>query len=90
MQLFNFSRIRYLHKALRRSRAKIISAYNAAGYVEKNDTNLYTPNNLTANKEGDGPVHVKFGDCSGKTANCIPITASWNCAARLVGRSRNS
>lgn len=60
-----------------------ISVYNAAGYFEKNSANAYTLNNLTAKKDGDGSVHVQFGDCSAKVANCIPIADGWNYTVRL-------
>jgi len=60
-----------------------ISVYNAAGYFEKNSANAYTLNNLTAKKDSDGSVHVQFGDCSAKVANCIPIADGWNYTVRL-------
>ncbi|MGA1833700.1 MULTISPECIES: DUF1254 domain-containing protein [Rhizobium] len=60
-----------------------ISVYNAAGYFEKNSANAYTLNNLTAKKDNDGSVHVQFGDCSAKVANCIPIADGWNYTVRL-------
>ena len=60
-----------------------ISVYNAKGYFEKNDLGAYTLNNLTARKENNGSVHVQFGACDGKIANCIPIMNGWNYTVRL-------
>ena len=60
-----------------------ISVYNAQGYFEKNSTNAYTLNNLTAEKNQDGSVTVQFGGCDGKSPNCLPITSGWNYIVRL-------
>lgn len=60
-----------------------ISVYNAKGYFEKNPSNAYSINNMTANKETDGSVTVQFGGCDGKIANCLPITPGWNYLVRL-------
>jgi hypothetical protein len=60
-----------------------ISVYNKEGYFEKNEHNSYTLNNLTAKKNDDGSVFVQFGDCDGKTPNCLPITPGWNYIVRL-------
>jgi len=60
-----------------------LSVYNAAGYFEKNDLDAYSLNNITAKKSDDGSVTMQFGGCDGKTANCLPITPSWNYWVRL-------
>lgn len=60
-----------------------ISIYNAAGYFEPNEANVYTLNNLTAEKGDDGSVNVQFGGCDGQTPNCLPITPGWNYMVRL-------
>jgi hypothetical protein len=60
-----------------------ISVYNAEGRFVKNEHNAYTLNNITAKKGEDGSVTVQFGDCDGKTPNCLPITPGWNYLVRL-------
>lgn len=60
-----------------------ISRYNAEGYFEKNADDAYTVNNLTATKEGDGSIVVRFGGCEGKIPNCLPISPGWNYTVRL-------
>jgi hypothetical protein len=60
-----------------------ISVYNASGYFEPNKLNAYSLNNITAKKESDGSVNVRFGGCDGKNANCLPITPGWNYWVRL-------
>lgn len=60
-----------------------ISVYNAGGYFEKNDLNVYSLNNVNAKKTEDGAVTVQFGGCDGKIANCLPITSGWNYWVRL-------
>jgi hypothetical protein len=64
-----------------------ISVYNAEGYYQKNEYNAYTLNNLTAQKNADGSIDVRFGGCDGKVPNCLPITKGWNYMVRLY-RSR--
>jgi hypothetical protein len=60
-----------------------ISVYNKEGYFEKNDCDAYTLNNITAKKEADGSVVVKFGGCDNNTYNCIPVRPGWNYWVRL-------
>ena len=60
-----------------------ISLYNAEGYYEKNLYNAYTLNNITAQKERDGSIAIRFGGCDGKTPNCLPIMKGWNYMVRL-------
>jgi hypothetical protein len=60
-----------------------ISVYNADGYFQKNSLNTYSLNNVTAKKSPDGSVTIQFGDCDGKTPNCLPITPGWNYWVRL-------
>jgi hypothetical protein len=59
-----------------------ITVYNAEGYLQKNEDNAYSLNNLTAKKNDDGSVTIQFG-CDGKAANCLPITPGWNYMVRL-------
>ena len=60
-----------------------ISLYNGEGYFQKNDTNAYSLNNITAKKGADGSVAVQFGGCDGKIVNCLPIMNGWNYTVRL-------
>jgi len=60
-----------------------ISVYNAEGYYEKNPHNAYTLNNITAQKERDGSIEVRFGGCEEKSPNCLPIMKGWNYMVRL-------
>ncbi|MNP60650.1 hypothetical protein D3C76_1557510 [compost metagenome] len=60
-----------------------ISVYNDRGYYEKNALNAYTINNITAKKDADGAVTVRFGGCDGKVPNCLPVTKGWNYMVRL-------
>lgn len=60
-----------------------ISIYNAKGYFEPNPQNAYTLNNITAKKSEDGSIRIQFGECDGKTANCLPIVPGWNYIVRL-------
>lgn len=60
-----------------------VTVYNAEGYLEKNDRNAYSINNITAKKETDGSVKIQFGGCDDKTSNCLPIVNGWNYTVRL-------
>ena len=60
-----------------------ISVYNAKGYFEKNSSDAYTLNDITAKKSADGTVAVQFGGCDGKIPNCLPIMQGWNYTVRL-------
>ncbi|MCA6103960.1 DUF1254 domain-containing protein [Bradyrhizobium australafricanum] len=60
-----------------------ISLYNAEGYYEKNLFDAYTLNNITAKKDKDGSITVRFGGCDGKVSNCMPIMKGWNYMVRL-------
>lgn len=60
-----------------------ISVYNGAGYFEPNEANSYTVNNITAEKNADGSVIVRFGDYPAGTANAIPTPDGWNYLVRL-------
>jgi hypothetical protein len=60
-----------------------ITLYNAEGYLEKNDQDAYSFNNITAKKDADGSVTIQFGGCDGKVPNCLPIMPGWNYTVRL-------
>ena len=44
-----------------------ITVYNAEGYFQSNEFNVYSINNITAKKSEDGSVNIQFGGCDGKT-----------------------
>lgn len=60
-----------------------VSVYNAKGYYEKNPRGAYTLNNITAQKDGNGAITIRFGGCDGKVQNCLPIVKGWNYMVRL-------
>ncbi len=60
-----------------------VSVYNAKGFFEKNASNAYSINDITASKNADGTVRIQFGGCDGKIPNCLPIVEGWNYTARL-------
>jgi len=60
-----------------------ITVYNAKGYLEPNQYNAYSLNNITAKKNADGLVAVQFGGCDGTIANCLPTMPGWNYMVRL-------
>jgi hypothetical protein len=60
-----------------------VSVYNAAGYFEKNQYDVYALNNITAKKDPDGAVTIQFGGCDGKIPNCLPTMPGWNYTVRL-------
>jgi hypothetical protein len=60
-----------------------ITVYNAEGYLEPNQYNAYSVNNITAKKGADGSVAIQFGGCDGETPNCLPIMKGWNYTVRL-------
>jgi hypothetical protein len=60
-----------------------ITVYNFEGYLEPNQYNAYAVNNITARKNADGSVAVRFGGCDGKIPNCLPTLPGWNYMVRL-------
>lgn len=59
-----------------------ITVYNKDGFMEKNDQNAYSYNNVTAKKNADGSITINFG--GGLDAiNNLPITPGWNYAVRM-------
>jgi hypothetical protein len=60
-----------------------ITVYDANGYLEPNQYNAYSVNNITARKSADGSVAVQFGGCDGKIPNCIPTMPGSNYMVRL-------
>lgn len=57
-----------------------ISVYNADGFFEPNEQAAYSVNNITAARNDDGSVTVRFG---GAGENSIPVTDGWNYLVRL-------
>lgn len=60
-----------------------VTVYNAKGYMEKNDRDIYSYNNVTAKKNKDGSITINFGGCDDGRVNCIPIAKGWNTTIRL-------
>jgi hypothetical protein len=62
-----------------------VSVYNAGGFFEPNDKNLYTVNSVTGQPDDDGSVTVRFvGSAAGETpANAIVTPKGWNYLIRL-------
>jgi len=59
-----------------------VTVYNAEGFMQKNDQNAYSLNNVTAARNADGSVTIHFGGDPGKP-NYLPITPGWNYIVRL-------
>jgi len=59
-----------------------ISVYNKNGYFEKNDSNSYAYNNVTAKKNNDGSITIHLGG-NPDQINYIPITPGWSYNIRL-------
>jgi len=59
-----------------------ITVYNAKGFMEQNDRNAYSVNDVTAKRNGDGSVTVHFGGDPG-SLNYLPITPGWNYVVRM-------
>lgn len=62
-----------------------VSVYNAQGFFEPNERNLYTVNSVTGQRNEDGSVTVRFvGSTEGETpANAIVTPNGWNYLIRL-------
>lgn len=59
-----------------------VTVYNADGFLEKNDLDAYSVNNVTAAADPDGGVTIHFGG-DPSSANYLPITPGWNYLIRL-------
>lgn len=60
-----------------------ISVYNAEGYFEPNERDAYSLNSITAARNDDGSVTVRFGGDGDPARNSLPITDGWNYLVRL-------
>ncbi|NVN84590.1 MAG: DUF1254 domain-containing protein [Rhodopseudomonas sp.] len=59
-----------------------VTVYNAEGFMQKNDRDAYSFNNVTAKKDQDGSITIHFGGDPG-SSNYLPITDGWNYIVRL-------
>jgi hypothetical protein len=60
-----------------------VTVYNAKGYMDKNDADAYSFNNVTAKPNDDGSVTINFGGCGDGRINCLPISQGWNISTRM-------
>lgn len=60
-----------------------ITIYNADGYLEPNDLNVNSYNNVSATPSADGSYTIHFGGCEDGRINCIPVSPGWNYSVRL-------
>jgi hypothetical protein len=60
-----------------------ISVYNADGFFEPNDAGAYSVNNITAARNADDSITVRFGGDGDPAKNSLPITDGWNYLIRL-------
>lgn len=60
-----------------------VSLYNAAGFFEENSLGVNSINSLTAVKDDDGGVTIRFGVQLDGVANALPIMPGWNYVLRL-------
>jgi hypothetical protein len=56
---------------------------NADGFFEPNERGAYSVNNITAARNADGSVAVRFGGNGDPELNSLPITEGWNYLVRL-------
>ncbi len=59
-----------------------ITVYNEKGFLEKNDLDAYSFNNVTAKPNQDGSITINFGGDSNQL-NYLPITKGWNYIVRM-------
>jgi len=59
-----------------------ITVYNQEGFMERNDRNVYSYNNVTAKKNADGSITINFGG-GPNASNNLPITPGWNYIVRM-------
>lgn len=60
-----------------------ISMYDAKGFFKENEYDAYSLNDLTATKDDDGAITVRFGTEPDGAANFLPIDDGWNYILRL-------
>lgn len=59
-----------------------ITVYNEKGFMEKNELDAYSFNNVTAKPNPDGSITIHFGGDS-QQINYLPIMKGWNYLVRL-------
>jgi len=59
-----------------------VTVYNAKGFMEKNDKNAYSFNNVTAKRDKNGSITIHFGGDPGNP-NYLRIVEGWNYVVRL-------
>lgn len=52
-------------------------------YLEPNELDRNSYNNVTTETDADGAVTIHFGGCEDGRINCIPISPGWNYAVRM-------
>ena len=60
-----------------------VTVYDGTGHFRKNQYDAYSLNSVTAKKNTDGSVAIKFGGCDGNIPNCLPTMTGWNYMVRL-------
>jgi hypothetical protein len=60
-----------------------VTIYNDEGYLEPNDLDVNSYNNVSAAPNDDGSFTLNFGGCEDGRMNCIPISPGWNYSIRL-------
>jgi hypothetical protein len=60
-----------------------VSVYDAEGYYRANETGAYSLNNVTAKRDADGAVTIRFGGAGDSARNHLPISPGWNYTVRL-------
>jgi hypothetical protein len=60
-----------------------VSVYNADGYFEPNAAGAYSVNSITAARNADGTVTIRFGGDGDPSTNSIPVVDGWNYLVRL-------
>lgn len=60
-----------------------VSVYNADGFFEPHPAGAYSVNSITAARDQDGSVTVRFGGDGDPARNSIPVPPGWNYLVRL-------
>lgn len=60
-----------------------VTVYNAKGYMEKNDLDVFSVSSVNAKPDPSGATTIQFGGCTIETPNCIPTMPGWNYTVRL-------
>jgi hypothetical protein len=64
-----------------------ITLYNADGYLQENEHDAYSVNNITGERNRDGSFTIHFGGDPG-SVNYLPIMEGWNYIVRLYQPSK--